>query len=44
MMDIVRGARQVRRFIREISLDSQESDIDIDNDYKENNNNYSQQL
>ena len=44
MMDIVMGARQVRRFIREISLDSQESDIDIDNDYKENNNNYSQQL
>ena len=44
MMDIVRGARQVRRFIREISLDSQESDIDIDTDYRENNNNYSEQL
>ena len=48
MMDIVLGARQVRRFIREISLDSQESDIDIENetdlrDYREHNNN-SQQL
>ena len=48
MMDIVLGARQVRRFIREISLDSQESDIDIDTeadfrDYREHNNN-SQQL
>ena len=51
MMDIVLGARQVRRFIREISLDSQESDIDIETeadsrdyrDYREHNNN-SQQL
>ena len=44
MMDIVLGARQVRRFIREISLDSQESDIDIETepeyrDYREHNNN-----
>ena len=51
MMDIVLGARQVRRFIREISLDSQESDIDIETetdyrDYRDNkeHNNNSQQL
>ena len=48
MMDIVLGARQVRRFIREISLDSQESDIDIETeaDFRDNreHNNNSQQL
>ena len=35
MMDIVRDARQVRRLIREVSLDSQDSDLDLDMEARE---------
>jgi len=36
MMDIVKDARQVRRWIRQVSLDSQDSDLDIDLELREN--------
>ena len=35
MVDLVRGARQVRRLIREVSLDSQDSDLDLDLELRE---------
>jgi len=35
MIDLVKDARQVRRLIREVSLDSQDSDLDVDLELKE---------
>ena len=37
MMEIVKDARQVRRWIRQVSLDSQDSDLDLDLELRENN-------